>query len=161
MKAKLLQLPSLCKIAAGLLSVIAFFCMFGDQVRTTNEGISYSFSFYYVLFGADGIKGAVIPFIAYLLILFAGAGSIALVFVETKYSKVITYVIAAVLFVSAVLLFFTTTIFLGVNNSSGSDFFDYYDAAAPVLAGIFALLGAAGNVCSLFAKGKLEVSVVK
>lgn len=129
---------------AALLAVIGFFMMFAGQIKALGETLKFKD----VFFGGNGIKGAWPVFIAYLLVLFAGVVLCLAAFLikDEKRAKMMVLAAAGILVIAAILIFLVKTIWCGM-NSVPSAYKKYYDlGVGSILAGIFALLAAAGAV---------------
>lgn len=129
---------------AALLAVIGFFMMFAGQIKALGQTAKFKD----VFFGGNGIKGAWPVFIAYLLVLFAGVVLCLAAFLikDEKRAKMMVLAAAGILVIAAILIFLVKTIWVGMNNVP-SAYKKMYDLGiGAILAGIFALLAAAGAV---------------
>lgn len=145
---KLVTLSNLIKIGAAVFGLVAFFLMFANQLYAEILGNRGYVEFGDALFGDNG---SVITFIGYLLIAISSIGIIALFFIDIdeKIKKFVSFGIAVLLILGAVFVFIVSSV---VNGNVGADL--YHAAAAPIIAGIFAIIAALAVVASEFAPNK-------
>lgn len=144
---KFLTLVNVLKCAAVLLGLIAFFLMFAKQLYVGDSDYKAFVAFDDALFGEGG---SVISFIGYLLIILAAIAVCVLLFVKLD-KKIKLYVALGLAFVfvlAAIFVFIEASV---VNNNA---LFAYHLTAAPVFAGILAILSAILLVASEFVKDK-------
>lgn len=141
---KLLTLPNILKLAGALLGIIAFALMFADQLFLQLGNTKVMVPFDDAMFG-DG--GSAITFIGYLLILLAALGLVALVLLklDKKHGKLIALCLAGILILGAIFVLIEAAVVNGKNGSLKL-------AAAPVFAGIFAILAGLAACASEFLK---------
>lgn len=166
---KQLGKKKLVTLVAGALAVIAFIMAFVAPLKQEFMGEVIKAEFADVYFGQEvmgtTIKGAIIPFIGFILMLAAGVYLILSNFIEIKADKTLKIVAIAVLVVSAILVFLTESFYLNAVYSS-----DMYAAlsaeqisaakeanaeilklgAGPLFGGILAILAAAGAAVAQF-----------
>lgn len=141
-------------------SVIAFgLALISFILLLATPGVLYkvgSFSFEYsgvkILFGEEGVKGAVLPLIGWIFIIICLAvllcDVVAIILKKdflAKFAKIINLVLAGLFVVAAVFIFLAVPSFLGANNIDASD--GFVIGAGWVIAAILSIL--AGGVCLL------------
>ena len=145
---KYLTLKNCVKALAFVFGLVAALMVFANQVH-------YG-SFYYgaadTFFGNSATKGAVLPFIGYLLIALATIAFCVFVFVklDEKLDKIITFALAGALLVGAIFVFLAAATFNSINGIDGLASL----AGGPVVAGIFAILAALAVCGSEFVPNK-------
>ena len=129
---KLLTLRNVIRIGAVVFALVAFFLMFADQLYVEVLGKRGYVEFDDAFF-EDG--GAPISFVGYLLILIAGLAVCAFVFLplDAKIKKFASFGFALLLVLGAVFVFIEAAVVNGDGNA-------YHLTAAPVIAGILAIL---------------------
>ena len=142
---KLLTLPNILKLAGALLGIIAFALMFADQLYLQAGGSVKIFIDFKDAMFEDG--GSAITFIGYLLILVASLGLIALVLLklDKKHGKLIALAIGGILILAAIFVFIEASVYNG-------DYGMTKLTAAPVFAGILAILAGCASIASEFLK---------
>ena len=145
---KYATLKNVIKAGAVVFGLVAFFLMFANQIYAELLGKRGYVSFSDAMFGD---YGAVITFIGYLLILISTLAVCASIFVEfdDMIKKVIDFGGAFLLVLGAIFVFIEASV---VNGNVGGSI--YHLAAAPVFAGIFAIIAACAIVLSAFVKDK-------
>lgn len=145
---KLLTLSNLIKICAAVFGLVAFFLMFANQLYAEILGNRAYVEFGDALFGD---YGSVISFIGYLIIGISSICIIALLFIDfdEKIKKFAGFGLAVLLILGAVFVFIVASV---VNGNIGFD--TYHAAAAPIIAGIFAIIAALAVIASEFAPNK-------
>ena len=143
---KLLTLPNILKLAGALLGIIAFALMFANQLYAEVLGHKGFVAFDDAMFGE---YGSAITFIGYLLILIAALGLVALVLIklDAKHGKLVGLCLAGLLILGAIFVFIEAAVVNGRVDASM-----YHLAAAPVFAGIFAILAGLAACASEFLK---------
>ena len=143
---KLLTLPNILKACAAVLGLVAFFVMFANQLYAEILGSKGYVEFSDALFGE---YGAGISFVGYLLVLLGALGICALVLLklDDKMRRMCVISLAGLLVLGAVFIFIEAAVY---NGKVGSNI--YHLAAAPIFAGIFALLAACSGCASEFLK---------
>ena len=144
---KLLTLPNLLKLGAALFGIIAFALMFANQLWWEEPLLGkHQIAFDDAMFGE---YGSAITFIGYLLVLIAALGLVALVLLklDAKHGKLIGLCLAGLLILGAIFIFIEAAVVNGRVDGSV-----YHLAAAPVFAGIFALLAGLAACASEFLK---------
>ncbi|MBQ9448265.1 MAG: hypothetical protein IJU60_00130 [Acholeplasmatales bacterium] len=132
---KILSVPFISRALAAVLGIVAFFFMFGNQVKGATSGRLYTFQQTFFEETAY-LKGSPLGFVGYLLILIGALCVCALAFVKVK--KPFNYVCNCVAVVLLVLgAIFTFLIPSSVNTIA---YITYNATTFPVLAGVFGLL---------------------
>ena len=139
---KLLTLPNILKAAGAILGIVAFFLMFAKQVYVEALGNKSYMEFQKALFDKD--IGSAISFVGYLLILLASLALCGTILLKDK--KFIVLALAGVLLLGAIFVFIEASVINGRLDVDGW----YHLGAAPVLAGIFAILAALLGCASEF-----------
>ncbi|MBP5356557.1 MAG: hypothetical protein J6Y68_00225 [Clostridia bacterium] len=147
---KFLTISNLFKICAAIFGLVAFFLMFADQIYVEILGARGYSSFSDTFFGENG---AIITFIGYLLIGISSIAICLLLFmsIDKKIKKFVSFGLALVLILGAVFVFIVSAVINGNTNVT-------HPAAAPIIAGIFAIVAAIALAISEFAPNK---SVIK
>lgn len=145
---KLLTLNNVIKACAVVFGLVAFFLMFANQLYAEGIGVRRYWSFSFAMFGD---YGAVITFIGYLLIGLSSICVCTLVFLglDEKINKIANFGAAALLILGAIFVFIEASV---VNGNVGGNM--YHLAAAPIIAGIFAIIAACAVCATLFIKDK-------
>ncbi len=145
---KLFTLSNVIKLGALVFGLVAFFLMFANQLYAELLGNRGYVAFDDAMFGD---YGSVITFIGYLLILLSVLAVCALIFVniDSKLKRYINLGLSVLLILGAVFVFIEAAV---VNGRIDADM--YHLAAAPIIAGIFAIIAALGTAVSEFVPHK-------
>lgn len=142
---KYITLNNCIKCGAVLFGLIAFFLMFADQLVGNITGVTIAFND--VFFGKN--VNAPIGFVGYLFILIGALGICGVIFAPVKglTRKLVDAAPALFLLLGAIFVFVTASVYNG-NTGLGAN--PYNLTAAPVLAGIFAILAALAQCVTIF-----------
>jgi len=105
-----LTLKKILALVAGGLAVIAFIMAFVSPLKVAQGGETAPAMD--VWFGNDFVDGTIIPFIAFVVALLAGAYLIVRQFVSVPNDKIFFWVAIGLLVVAAVVIFLTETFFI-------------------------------------------------
>jgi len=147
MLAKIKTLPMIIRLAAAVLALVAFFLMFGEQLRL-NGGIlgTGAIENTTVYFGDSdsSTKGAGIVFVGYLLVLLAGIASpvVALLIKDKKIELIVTITCAVVLVLGAIFVLIAKSAFAGANDVEARYILLQ---PCPIVAGILAIVAGLAN----------------
>ena len=145
---KLVTLNNAIKACAVVFGLVAFFLMFANQLYAEGLGVRGYWSFSFAMFEEGG---AVITFIGYLLILISSIAVCAFTFIkfDGNVNMIVDLGAAFLLILGAIFVFIEASV---VNGNIGGNM--YHLAAAPVIAGIFAIIAACATALSVFVKDK-------
>ncbi len=151
-----LGLGALLRVVAAVLGVVAFIMMFLDQVEIFLGDNSLGKVATDALFGnQDNLivkNGSVISFIGYILIIAGGVVGVLsfFLFKDKKLDLLLEVIAGTAMIAGAVMVFVMPAVIKNANETLGN--YTFKLLFAPILAGIFGIVGGAADIVALVLK---------